>query len=227
MNDAAENRTMEMPPLEGSWAKPLNGGAPKQLVIFLHGVGADGNDLISLAHEIGPHLPDAQFVSPNAPFPCDMAPMGYQWFSLQDRDPHKLLQGARTAAPILERYIQDQLSMYNVPRDKLAIVGFSQGTMTALHALLRDPRGCAAIVGFSGAMIGSNTLADEIQSKPPVCLIHGDMDDVVPFEAMALASEALDEVGVEHETHTCENVAHGIDPQGLLAAINFLKKHLL
>ena len=226
MSNAAEEINA-MPKLDGPWAKPLNGGAPKQLIIFLHGVGADGNDLISLAHELGPHLPDAQFVSPNAPFPCDMAPMGYQWFSLQDRDPDALLDGVENVEPILNHYIDDQLAMYNVPRSKLAIVGFSQGTMTALHTMLRHPEPCAAIVGFSGAMIGGELLGEEIRSKPPVCLIHGDMDQVVPFEAMALASEVLSHVGVEHETHPCPNVAHGIDPQGLLAAIEFLKKNLL
>ena len=226
MNNAAPDQPATRK-LDGPWAKPFNGGAPKQLVIFLHGVGADGNDLISLAHEIGPHLPDAQFVSPDAPFPCDMAPVGYQWFSLQNRDADEMLEGVRTVEPILNEYIEDQLKIYNVPRSKLAIVGFSQGTMTALYTQLRQPEACAAIVGFSGAMIGGNLLAEEIQSKPPVCLVHGDMDNVVPFQAMALASEALDEAGVEHETHACPNVAHGIDPQGLLAAIEFLKKHLL
>lgn len=215
-----------LPTLSGSWAKPYSGGAPKQLVVFLHGIGADGRDLITLAHELGPYLPDAQFVSPDAPFPCDMAPMGYQWFSLQDRNPDALLAGARKAEPILNQYLDDQLAMYNIPVEKLAVVGFSQGTMLALHTMPRRAQPCACVIGFSGALIGGDLLADEIRSKPPVCLIHGDMDDVVPFQAMALASEALREAGVAHETHACPNVAHGIDPQGLLAAIEFLKQHL-
>lgn len=216
-----------IPNLEGAWAKPISGGAPKQLIMFLHGVGADGNDLISLAHELAPHFPDAQFVSPNAPFPCDMAPYGHQWFSLQERDADKMLAGVRTVEPILNHYIDQQLSLYNIPQDKLAIIGFSQGTMTALHTMLRRDTPCGALVGFSGAMLGSTLLADEIKSKPPVCLIHGEMDDVVPFAAMALASTALQEADVPHETHACPQVAHGIDPQGLLAAIEFLKKHLV
>jgi phospholipase/carboxylesterase len=216
-----------LPNLEGAWAKPLNGSAPKQLIVFLHGVGADGNDLITLAHELGSYFPDAQFLSPNAPFPCDMAPMGYQWFSLLDRSPDALLSGVRTVEPILNQYFDQQLNMYNVPEEKLAVIGFSQGTMTALHTMLRRPKACGAVVGFSGAMIGSAELKSELKSTPPVCLIHGKMDDVVPFEAMALASEALEENAVPHETHACPNVAHGIDPQGLLAAIEFLKSNLL
>lgn len=219
--------TDSIPNLEGTWAKPLNGSAPKQLIIFLHGVGADGNDLISLAHEIGPYLPDAQFISPHAPFEYDMAPMGRQWFSLSNPDPHNLQSGVETAEPILNQYIDQQLAMYNVPEHKLGIIGFSQGTMTALYTMLRRPTPCGALVGFSGALIGGDKLAGAIRSKPPVCLIHGEMDDVVPFQAMALASEVLGEAGVAHETHACPNVAHGIDPQGLLAAIEFLKKHLL
>jgi phospholipase/carboxylesterase len=219
--------TESLPNLEGPWAKPLSGGAPKQLIMFLHGVGADGNDLITLAHELAPHLPDAQFVSPNAPFECDMAPMGYQWFSLQNRDPDVLLQGARDVEPILNHYIDQQLKMYNIPAEKLGIVSFSQGTMTALHTMPRREQACGAIVCFSGALIGGDALQDEIKSKPPMCLIHGEMDDVVPFGAMALASEALLEAGVPHETHACPNVGHGIDPQGLLAAIEFLKSKLL
>ena len=219
--------TQSLPNLESAWAKPLSGGAPKQLIVFLHGVGADGNDLIGLAHELGPYFPDAQFLSPNAPFNCDMAPMGYQWFSLADRTPEKLLAGVRTAAPIVNQYLDQQLKIYNVPEDKLAVIGFSQGTMTALHTMPRREHPCAGVVGFSGAMIGSDTLKAEQKSKPPICLIHGEMDDVVPFEAMALASEALLANGIAHETHACPNVAHGIDPQGLFAAIEFLKKRLL
>lgn len=216
-----------LPTLDAAWAKPKSGGAPKQLIVFLHGVGADGNDLITLAHELAPYFPEAQFLSPNAPFECDMAPFGYQWFSLADRAPDKLLAGVRGVEPIVNHYLDQQLKIYNVPEDKLAVIGFSQGTMTALHCLLRRPNACGALVGFSGPMIGSDTLKAELKSTPPVCLIHGEMDDVVPFGAMALASEALLESGVPHETHACPNVAHGIDPQGLLAAIEFLKKHLL
>lgn len=216
----------DLPLLEGSWAKPLNGGAPKQLVVFLHGVGADGHDLITLAHEMAPALPDAQFVSPHAPFDYDMAPMGKQWFSLQEPTAEKLLEGVRAAEPILNRYLDDQLGMYNVPESQLILVGFSQGTMLALHTMLRRANPCGALVAFSGAMIGAETLANEINARPPVCLIHGDMDEVVPFEAMALASEVLLAHGVPHETHACQHVGHGISPEGIMHMLQFIRAKL-
>lgn len=212
--------------LEGPVVKPASGGVAKQLIIFLHGVGADGNDLISLSHELAPHLPDAQFSSPNAPFACDMAPFGFQWFSLQERTGEALLNGVRTVEPILNQYIDDQLMMLGLDDSKLAIVGFSQGTMTALHTMPRRAKPCAAVVGFSGALVGAQQLLDEMQSKPPVCLVHGDMDNVVPFEAMEIAADALEAGGFTYETHARPNLGHGIDGGAIEIAAKFLKAHL-
>lgn len=212
--------------ITGASQKPRSGGAPKQLIVFLHGVGADGDDLISLSSEMNDALPDAQFVSPNAPFPCDMAPFGYQWFSLQSRSHDAMLSGVQQVAPILNQYLDEQLMLHNLTDDKMAIVGFSQGTMTALYTMPRRAKACAAVVGFSGAMIGGNMLAEEKLSAPPICLIHGQRDDVVPFEAMRAASDALREAGIDCETHARPNLAHGIDPEGLELAIAYLKKHL-
>ncbi len=205
---------------------PAASGTTKQLVIMLHGVGADGNDLISLAPMMARQLPNATFIAPNAPFPCDMAPMGYQWFSLQNRDEAALEEGVKTVAPILNNYIDTQMKLHAVSAAQTAILGFSQGTMTALYTILRRKTGMAAIVGFSGAMVAAAKLPREIKSVTPVCLIHGDADLVVPYAAMAIAQRSLIAAKVPVETHTCHNLGHGIDQQGIEIATNFMQKHL-
>jgi phospholipase/carboxylesterase len=167
-------------------------------------------------------LPDAQFLSPNAPQRCDMSPYGYQWFSLRDWSPHSMLKGAHEAAPALNLFIDMQLKRFGLSDDKLALVGFSQGTMMSLYVALRRPKPCAGIVGFSGALIGE----EGITSKPPVCLIHGDADTVVPFGAMGLAEALLKQEGVSVESHRRAGLGHGIDPDGLDTASAFLKAKL-
>ncbi len=206
--------------LNGPSVQPFSGKAPKQLIIFLHGLGADGNDLIGLTDEFAEDFPDAKFVSPHAPFACDMAPYGRQWFSLQDRAMAAMTHGARIAAPILNDYIDEQLKLANLTIKDCFIIGFSQGTMMALYTMLRRPEPCAGIVGFSGAMIADD--ANPISCKPPVCLIHGDADAVVPFAALANAQEALKAVGVPCETHSRPNLGHGIDEVGILTAQQFM-----
>lgn len=201
-------------------------GTVKQLVMFLHGLGADGNDLISLAPLMASSLPDAQFVSPDAPFDCDLAPFGRQWFSFRDTASEQMLAGVSAASDHLNRFIDAKLQQYHLPISKLAVLGFSQGTMTALHTLLRRPEPCAAIVGFSGAIVASNRLPVDIRCKPPVCLIHGDADNVVPYAQMIDAEAALLKAGVEVETHTRPGLAHGIDPDGLDMATAFMRKYL-
>jgi phospholipase/carboxylesterase len=129
--------------ISGPVRKPRSGGAPKQLVILLHGWGADGANLIDLADMFTPVLPDALFVAPNAPFPCEANPFGYQWFSLMDRHPQHMLEGVKNAAHIVDHYIDHQLEALSLTNDKVILVGFSQGTMTALHvALRRTPQSC-------------------------------------------------------------------------------------
>lgn len=205
---------------------PLAGGRPEQLILLLHGVGADGNDLIGLAPYLAQRLPRAVFVSPHAPFPCDMAPFGRQWFSLLDRSPEMLLAGVKASAPILDGYIDDQLALYGVGADDLAVVGFSQGTMMALHVLPRREAACACVIGYSGAMVGPELLTDEIRCYPPVLLIHGDRDDVVPFHAMAPAARALAEAGIAVQTEARPGLGHSIDEPGLLKGQAFLSAAL-
>ena len=215
---------MTSPSLFGPTRPPASGKPPKQLFIFLHGLGANGEDLIDLAPFFARAYPDAAFVSPDAPFPCDMAPFGYQWFSLQDRDPAIVLAGAQKAVPLLDHFIDAQLKLHNVSDDKLVLVGFSQGTMMALYVALRRAHPCAAVIGFSGALLGAELLAKEIKSRPPVCLIHGDADGVVPHGASLHAAQLLTAAGVPVEFHSRPNLAHGIDNEGLALALRFLKE---
>lgn len=216
----------ELPELKGPVYKPRSGGAPKQLVMLLHGWGADGPNLIDLADVISPVLPDAQFVAPNAPYPCEANPFGYQWFSLMDRQPQHMLEGARGAATIVNKFLDDQLAALSLDNSKLILIGFSQGTMTALHVAMRRTPQIAALVGFSGALVGADVLPREIAARPPVCLIHGEMDDVVSFGAMGHAAEALAGAGVKVETHARPFLGHSIDMEGLKAASEFLKKYV-
>ena len=166
---------------------------PKSLVILLHGLGSNGQDLISLAPYFAQKLPDTAFISPDAPFACDMVPAGYpnsfQWFSLQDRDPDKILSGIKTAAPLLEAYVTEQIAKYNVTAAQCALVGFSQGTMMSLYAAPRYKQALAGVLGYSGALfMGDQT---EIANKPPIHLIHGEADDVVPVAAFNEAKTTL------------------------------------
>ncbi len=216
---------MTLPSLSGPF-RPAASGTAKQLVILLHGLGADGNDLFGLSDELSEALPDAAFVSPHAPFPCDMAPYGYQWFSLMSWTEESMWQGTCIAAPILNQFIDSQKKAYNLPDNKIALLGFSQGTMMSLHVALRRQQALGGVVGFSGAMVGPQYLPREIQSKPPVCLIHGMADPVVPFMAMGMAEAALKAAGVQVETHARPMLPHGIDAEGLNIAAAFLRKQL-
>lgn len=197
-------------------------GKTKQLVLFLHGLGADGQDLLGLAPFFAETLPDAHFIAPNAPQPCDMAPYGYQWFSLRERTRETMLSGARGAAPALNRFIDEQLARFSLGAAELALIGFSQGTMMSLYTALRRPEPIAGIVGYSGALIGDAELQDEIASRPPVCLIHGTADPVVPFDAMETAKHALAANHVPLETHARPGLPHSIDEEGILLANAFL-----
>ena len=205
---------------------PAAGSAPSQLIILLHGLGADGHDLIGLAPHLAELLPHAQFVAPDAPFSYDTAPIGRQWFSVEDRSPERLLAGVEAAAPILSEYIDSELSRTGLEPQKVALVGFSQGTMMALHVALRRTEPVAAVVGFSGRLMAAGQLADDIRTRPPILLIHGDADPVVPFESLAEAKEALESVGVNVETNCRPALGHSIDEHGLASGCAFLKEHL-
>jgi phospholipase/carboxylesterase len=215
-----------MPRLSGPSRPPASGGKPRCLVILLHGLGADGNDLIGLAPYWARLLPDAEFVSPNAPFPCDMAPHGYQWFSSQDRSPEAVLGGVRAAAPILDAFIDEALEERGLGSGELALVGFSQGTMMSLFVGLRRAEPVAGIVGFSGRLLAPELLASELRSRPPILLVHGTEDPLVPYSSLAAAETTLKAAGVPVETVTSVGIGHSIDDQGLRRGGQFLKNVL-
>ncbi len=210
--------------LSGPTAEPAAGGPAHQLVILLHGVGAGGDDLIGLAPLVADLLPHAAFVAPDGPFPYDMAPFGRQWFSLQDRSPTALAAGVRAAAPRLEAFVDAQLQARGLDDAALALVGFSQGTMMALHLATRRSRPCAAVVGFSGALIDPVRLPDEVRSRPRVLLIHGEADDVVNPACLGQAEAALATVGVPVLAEMRPGLGHGIDGPGLALAARFLRQ---
>jgi len=215
-----------MSKIEGPSHGPHSGGKPKQLIVLLHGYGADGNDLIGLAPVLAPLMPDAVFHAPNAPYPCEGNPMGFQWFGINRLDPASRLAGTRAAAPFVDTFLDETLAKYDLDESKTALVGFSQGTMMALHVGLRRARQVAGIVGFSGAMAGGDVLKDEIKVRPPVLLVHGDADPMLPHQLTEEAAVALQRNGVEVAVHIAAGVGHGIDQTGLSHAARFLLKVL-
>jgi len=205
---------------------PAAGGAPQSLVLLLHGVGSNGADLIGLAPHLADALPHTEFVSPDAFEPYDMAPFGYQWFSLADRSLPVMMREVRRAAPKLQSFIDQLLEERRLDESRLAIVGFSQGTMMTLHVGLRRKRAPAGLVGFSGALFAGPELMTEITARPPVLLAHGDSDDVVPVQSLAAAAATLTAVGVPCQTLLCRGLGHGIDEAGLTRARAFLAEVL-
>jgi phospholipase/carboxylesterase len=208
--------------LEGPSHGPHGGGAPGHLVVLLHGYGADGNDLIGLAPVLAPLMPDVVFHAPNAPYPCEGNPYGYQWFGISRLDPQIAAAGVRAAAPFIEAFLDDTMARYGLDESKTVLVGFSQGTMMALHVGLRRERQLAGIVGFSGMLAAPEALPAEIRSRPPVLLAHGDADEMLPSVLTERAAEVLKATGLRVGVHIAKGVGHGIDQTGLSHAARFL-----
>src|SRR6516162_4377828 len=197
---------MSLPRLDGPRLAPAAGGPARQLVVFLHGFGADGNDLIGLGREWSRLLPHAAFVSPNAPQPCGMAPMGRQWFNLTFRDPGEMTRGVAQAGPVLDAFLTAELERLRLPASALGLVGFSQGTMVALAVGLKRKPAPAAIVGYSGALATVEALPRNPSSAPAILLVHGDMDEVIPVDALFLAREQLAQAGLPVEWHVSQGI---------------------
>ena len=202
---------------------PASGGAPKQIVVLLHGLGADGQDLLGLAPLYASALPDAIFVAPDAPFPCDMAPMGRQWFSLQEWTPESILRGVQQSAPILTEYLNELLQKYNLEGKNMALVGFSQGTMMSLFVGPRFPGRLAGVLGYSGALVWEDKVDVSLLHRIPVHLIHGTADNVVPVFAYYHAKEKLEQSGFTVSGGVTHGLMHNIDPSGIEAGAKFLK----
>lgn len=208
-------------------------GAPKgsatSVVIFVHGYGANGADLLGLADPLAPHLPGTAFYSPDAPENCAGNPFGYQWFCIPwlDGCPDDVARaGQAQAAEDLNAFIDRVLADEGLPPSALALVGFSQGTMMSLHIAPRRAEPIAALVGFSGRLLHPEALATETTAKPPVLLIHGDADPMVPVQSLPEAADALVQAGFETHAHVCKGLGHSIDNEGLSLALGFLHEKL-
>jgi phospholipase/carboxylesterase len=210
--------------LDGPLALPASGGAPQSLVVFLHGYGSNGDDLIGLAPYWRSALPDTLFIAPNAPQACPGAPGGYQWWPLASLAPEARAAGVREPAAAVNAFIDDQLKRYGLTEDRLALVGFSQGAMVALHVGPRRERRLAGIIGYSGMLADPAALKAEVRTKPPVLLVHGDADAVLPVIALGEAKAVLEALDFEVSTHVCAGLGHGIDEAGLRLGEQFLSR---
>ena len=191
----------------------------KNMVIFLHGYGADGKDLISIAPLWAESMPNTVFFAPNAPEPCEMSPSGFQWFSLADRSPDRMKAGAANVDKVLKTYIQAKLEANDLAIDNLAIVGFSQGTMMALYTMPQLKHACAGVLGYSGRAL---ITPDDSSVKFPICAIHGTADEIVPFDSLKHLEDSFTK-WPDVKTHARPNLGHGIDQQGLQIGAKFLK----
>jgi phospholipase/carboxylesterase len=213
---------MTEPELTGPSYGPASGNPPKQLVVLLHGRGADGNDLIGLAPMLAGDLPDALFLAPDAPDPCEGAPFGLQWFSLMDRAPANIAAGVRSVAPAIDAFLDHHLQRLGLTDADMALFGFSQGCMMALHVSVRRTSAPAAVLGYSGMLAAADSLADEITVRPPVLLVHGEADEIVSHAALDIAETALRGAGVSVEAVSRPGLGHGIDDDGVRRAIEYL-----
>lgn len=204
-------------------------GVVKNAVAFLHGFGADGADLLGLADPLAPHLPDTLFVAPDAPDPCSVNPGGRQWFPIPWMDgssAEDVAAALARSAADLDAWIDDLLVAEGLSPAHLALVGFSQGTMMSLHVAPRRAEPLAGIVGFSGRLVAPERLEGELRARPPVLLLHGDADDLVPFQSMHEAGDALVRAGFDVYAHVMKGTPHAISPDGLSVALSFLRDRL-
>ena len=207
--------------IDGLRLAPLSGAAPRSLVILLHGYGSNGEDLIGLAPFLRDVLPGAAFVAPNAPEVCPGAPGGYQWWGITTFDPKARAAGAARAAPVLDAFIDAELANAGLTEESLALVGFSQGTMMALEVGPSRPRTLAGVVGFSGMVADAAALATA-HTKPPILLIHGDADPMIPVAAFHQTKAALERNGFNVESHVSRGLGHSVDAAGIDLAGDFL-----
>ena len=214
-----------MKKLDGSHIAPRSGKA-KQMVIFLHGYGANGDDLLSIGEEWARELPDAVFIAPNAPDVCEASPMGYQWFSIREIDGKAFERDklVEKVAPVLNAYIDEQLQKWGVPESQLAVVGFSQGAMMAMYTMPRRKTACAGVIGYSGILLDGAGLKASGIVKMPVLAIHGDVDTIVPPKYLAIVQNDFSAAGFDVETIMRPGLGHGIDQFGLIRGVEFIKE---
>ncbi len=216
-----------IPELSGPIVEPKNGEASTSMVVLLHGYGSNGDDLIGLVPYLQDALPNTVFVSPNAPESVPMLATGYQWFPLQTLAREERDKGVYYANDIVDQFLDQMMVKYRLSEEQTVLLGFSQGTMMALHVGLRRQRKLAGILGFSGMLAAPGKLKDEIQSRPPVLMVHGEADDVIPIPAMFEAIGALEANNVTVDKHISPHCAHSISEDGLKKGAFFLKKKLV
>lgn len=198
-----------------------NSAKIEKLVIFLHGYGANGENLLALAPEISKTLPNAKFIAPNATYKCDMGlPDSYQWFTLAQTDPIRMSIEIAKSNDILDNFIKDQLEKHNLTKKDLILIGFSQGSMMSMYNSLRSYEEPAAILALSGRLI----LPTEINSKPKICLVHGTDDDVVGYHFLGEAEEGLKNLDIDFESHSLDDLGHSIDYRVVKIIQNYIKK---
>ncbi len=196
---------------------------PEALVVFLHGLGSDGYDLISLASLMQSRLSVAHFISPHGLEEYDMAPFGYQWFSLKDREPAQVYKLATKSLPMVMQIIREKQQELGLSNKQTVIIGFSQGTMMGLYLNLVQQDPFAAVVGFSGRLI---TPEKCVNITTPICLIHGELDEIVTVRELHNITSYLNKHAIPHQTHILSNLAHSIDARGIEIAIGFIKDQL-
>jgi phospholipase/carboxylesterase len=205
-------------------------GETRSVVVFLHGYGANGADLLGLADPLGEHLPDTLFISPDAPEACAGSPMGYQWFPIpwiDNSSEEEAERGMNSAVEDLNAFLDALMVDEDVLPEQVVLFGFSQGTMMSLHVAPRREDAIAGVVGFSGRLLSPESLADEVVVRPPILLVHGDADDVVPVQSLPDAADALQKAGFEEVfAHIMKGTAHGIAPDGLSVALAFMRDKL-
>ena len=213
--------------LSGPFIAPKSGKA-RSLVVLLHGYGSNGDDLISLAHEWAPALPDTAFVSPNAPDVCEIWAQGYQWFSIRaiDANAFEREKQAEKAAPVIHDFLDAQLAHWGVPESHLIVGGFSQGAMMSMYTMPRRKTACAGVIGFSGMLIEPLALKQPEMVKMPILAIHGDRDEVVPPTALGVIDEGFTAAGYNVETIMRPGLGHGIDGFGLTRGLDFIQENL-
>ncbi len=203
-------------------------GSVKNIVIFLHGYGADGADLFSLSDPLSEQLPDCFFASPDAPRKCGASPFGYEWFPIPEIDGSTIpdmMQALATSEKLIIKLIDSYKKRFALDSSDFVLLGFSQGCMISLNIGLRKLNDLGGIVGISGRLLMPDSLEkDDKKSYPPVVLIHGDADDVVPISSMYEAEKVLNKINVRFSTYVSKNIGHGIAPDGLSKAIEFIKK---
>ena len=204
-------------------------GKDSSLVLFLHGYGANGADLLGIGEHVAPLLPDTVFVAVDAPTPSVANPAGFQWFPIPWLDGSTeaaMVEELVRSARLLDAFISRLLADEGLDPGRLLLFGFSQGTMMSLHVAPRRIDPVAGIVGVSGRLMFPGCIADEAKSRPPALLVHGDVDEVVPFAELGAATEALQAAGFEVSSHVMEGTGHGISPDGLSVALKFMRERL-